>query len=44
MVRKVDKHISLPLDVVERLEEHENQSATVEQALREYWGAQEGSK
>lgn len=33
-MRKVDKHFSLPLDVVEDLEEEPNQSAVVEELLR----------
>jgi hypothetical protein len=37
MARKVNKTLSLPLEVVEQLEAEDNQSATVEQALREYW-------
>jgi len=37
MVRKVDKHLSLPLDLVERLEQQPNQSETVENALREWF-------
>lgn len=38
-VRKVDtrKDMELDLDVAERLEEEENQSKTVEEALKEYW-------
>lgn len=35
MARKVNKTLSLPLDVVERLEDEENQSKTVEKLLRE---------
>lgn len=39
MARKVQKTFSLDLNVVERLEEEEaNQSQTVEDALKEYWG------
>jgi len=38
MGRKVNKTISLSLDVVEKLEEKDNQSETVEEALKEYWG------
>lgn len=37
MARKVQKTLSLDLDVAERLEEEENQSKTVEEALKEYW-------
>lgn len=37
MARKVQKTLSLGLDVVERLEEEDNQSQTVEEALKEYW-------
>lgn len=33
--RKVTKHLSLPLDVVEDLEEEENQSAVVTRELRD---------
>jgi hypothetical protein len=35
MSRKVQKTLNLPLDVVEWLEDQENQSETVEDALRE---------
>jgi len=38
MGRKVNKTLSLSLDVVEKLEEKDNQSETVEEALKEYWG------
>jgi len=34
---KATKSIRLPIDVAERLEEHDNQSVTVETALKEYW-------
>lgn len=34
MARKVNKTLSLPLEVAEWLEERDNQSETVEQALR----------
>jgi len=37
MVRKVNKTLSLPIDVAERLEKEDNQSKTVEDALKEYW-------
>jgi len=37
MARKVQKTLSLDLDVAERLEEESNQSRTVEEALKEYW-------
>ena len=37
MGRKVNKTLSLSLDVVEKLEEEDNQSETVEEALKEYW-------
>ena len=37
MARKVNKTLSLPISVVERLEEEDNQSQTVEEALKEYW-------
>jgi hypothetical protein len=37
MARKVNKTLSLPLEVVEQLEAEDNQSATVEAALRAYW-------
>ena len=37
MARKVQKTLSLDLDVVERLEEEDNQSKTVEEALKSYW-------
>jgi len=37
MARKVQKTLSIDLDVAERLEEEENQSKTVEEALKEYW-------
>lgn len=35
MVRKVRKHLNLPLDVVEDLENEDNQSMVVENALRD---------
>lgn len=35
MARKVNKMLSLPLDVVEQLEEEDNQSAVVAELLRE---------
>jgi len=41
MTRKVQKTLSLGLDIVERLEEEENQSKTVEEALKEYWEVEE---
>jgi len=41
MARKVQKTFSLDLGVVERLEEEENQSKTVEKALKEYWRAED---
>ena len=34
-MRKVNKNLSLPLDVVEALEQEENQSKVVEEELRE---------
>lgn len=37
MPRKVQKTLSLDLEVAERLEEEDNQSQTVEEALREFW-------
>jgi hypothetical protein len=37
MARKVQKNLNLPLDVVEWLEGQENQSETVEDALREQY-------
>lgn len=37
MGRKVPKTLSLKLSIVERLEEEENQSETVEKALEAYW-------
>ena len=37
MGRKVQKTLSLDLEVVERLEEEDNQSRTVEKALEMYW-------
>jgi len=37
MVRKVQKNLTLPLEVVEWLEEQDNQSETVENALREQY-------
>jgi len=37
MGRKVNKTLSLSLDIVEKLEEQDNQSETVEEALKEYW-------
>lgn len=38
---KVTKQLSLPVDVAERLEDEDNQSATAEDALREYFGMEE---
>lgn len=38
---KVSKCLSLPVDVAQRLEEEENQSATMNKALREYYGMEE---
>jgi hypothetical protein len=38
MGRKVPKTLSLDIEIAEKLEEEENQSDTVEAALREYWG------
>lgn len=37
---KATKTIRLPIDVAERLEEEDNQSVTVEEALREWYGIQ----
>lgn len=37
MGRKVQKTINLPIETAERLEQEENQSETVENALTEYW-------
>lgn len=37
MSRKVNKTLSLPLDLVKQLEEEDNQSQTVATALRQYW-------
>lgn len=37
MGRKVQKTLSLPLEVAERLEEEENQSQAVVDALEAYW-------
>jgi len=34
---KVNKTISLPVDTAERLEQADNQSAVVRQALQDYW-------
>jgi len=34
---KVNKTISLPIDTAERLEEADNQSAVVREALQDYW-------
>jgi hypothetical protein len=34
---KVTKSIRLPVDVAERLEQEDNQSATVEKALRNHY-------
>lgn len=34
-MRKVQKTLNLPIDVVERLEQEDNQSDTVEKLLRE---------
>lgn len=36
-MRKTQKNVRLPIDVIDRLEEEENQSETVEEALRRYW-------
>jgi len=38
MSRKVPKTLSMELEIVERLEQEGNQSATVEDALKAYWG------
>lgn len=38
MGRKVSKTLSLSIETAERLEEEDNQSATVERALIELWG------
>lgn len=35
MVRKTQKTFNLPIDVVERLEDEDNQSAKIEQLLRD---------
>lgn len=35
---KANKTVSLPIDVAQRLSEEENQSETVEKALRVYYG------
>jgi len=37
IARKVQKTLSLDLNVVERREDEENQSKTVQDALEEYW-------
>lgn len=37
-MRKVQKTVNLPLDVVEELEEEDNMSEAVEHALRERYG------
>jgi len=34
---KVNKTISLPVDTAERLEQADNQSAVVREALQDYW-------
>lgn len=39
MARKVNKTFSLPLDVVEQLEQESNQSEVVEQLLRDKYDA-----
>jgi hypothetical protein len=39
MVRKVNKTFSLPLSVVEELEEEDNQSKVVEELLRKKYDA-----
>lgn len=41
---KVTKQLSLPVDVAQRLEDEDNQSATVEDALREYYGMENGDE
>lgn len=41
---KVTKQLSLPVDVAERLEKEDNQSATVEDALRDYFGMNENDE
>lgn len=38
------KQLSLPVDVAQRLEDEDNQSATVEDALREYYGMKNGDE
>ncbi len=40
---KVTKTVRLPVDVAERLEQEDNQSVTVEQALREMYDMMEVS-
>lgn len=37
MDRKVQKTLSMPLELATRLEEEENQSATTAEALRDYF-------
>lgn len=37
MGRKTQKNLWLPIDLVDRLEEEDEQSKTVEEALRRYW-------
>lgn len=42
MVRKTQKNLRLPIDLVDRLEDEDNQSETAEVALREYFEKQGG--
>jgi hypothetical protein len=37
-MRKVNKTLSLPIDVVEQLEQEDNQSQLVENLLRDHYG------
>ena len=37
-MRKVNKTLSLPIDVVEQLEQEDNQSQLVERLLRDHYG------
>lgn len=41
MMVRVQKTITLPVDVAEQLEEEQNQSKATEAALREYYGIPE---
>lgn len=43
-MQKVQKCVYLPIDVADNLEENDNQSETVEEALRYYWRNKDATK